>query len=103
MPAVKITKASNVEFRWNGAGNSALETVAGLLVQSGQHRVRCLADRNDKDAAIRIQVVQVFANSENTPFTLHVSCKGLADGRFAQGVAENVECHFFHSGGLMIS
>jgi hypothetical protein len=57
----------------------------------------CLADRNNEDTAIRVQIKEIVARLQDTAFAMHMPRKSPADGRFAQGVVKNVASNFFHS------
>ena len=54
-----------------------------------------------KYATVRIQIVQVFANSQNAAFAMHMPRKSPADARFAHRMIENMAGDFFHGVGIL--
>ncbi len=65
-------------------------------MQRGEHSVRRFADRNDEHASVRIQVAEIFTNSEYTAFAMHLPRECLSDAGFAKRVIEDVAGDFFH-------
>ncbi len=55
-----------------------------LRFESGGHRVRGLSDGDDEDALVRIEIVQIVADAQNTALTVHVAGKSALDGGVLQ-------------------
>ena len=93
---MKITKAADVKLRRNRAGDEAFEPFTRLLVQSGEHGVRRLSNRNNEDATVRIEIVQVFADPKNAAFAIQMPYKRTPDAGLAYCMIEDVSGNLFH-------
>src|SRR6266849_7224743 len=96
MCAMKISEAANLELGFDRAGDNAFEACACYLVQCNQHGVGGFADCNDEHAAVGVEVVEVFANSENAALAMQVPREGLGDAGFAESVVEDVAGDVLH-------
>jgi hypothetical protein len=95
MSAVEISEAADLELGLDGTGDYAFEARARDFVESYQHGVCGFADGDDENAAVRIQIVKVFTDSEDAALGVQVARESLRDAGFAEGVVEDVAGDLF--------
>ena len=91
MAALKITEAVKLRRGLNRTGDDAFQRRADLLGKGFHHAVPRLAQRYNQCTRIRVQVVEIVADAQDSPLTMHMPREGLADRRFGQRTMENRE------------
>ena len=86
MSAAKIAEAADLIGWLDRRCNNAFESAAELGFESGGHGVRSLADGDDEDALVGIEIVQVVADAQDAALAVHVA----GEGAFNRGVLEGV-------------
>src|SRR5262249_7361511 len=82
-------KATHLEFRGNRAGHDAFKLFARLFFEGSKHRVRRLAESDDDDATLGVQIVEVVPDPQDTPLTADVLAKCLANRGCLERLGEN--------------
>src|SRR5258705_18954 len=73
MSTLKISEAAHLAWGINRRCDDALEPAAHASFQRCHHSVSCLANRNDKDTRVRVEIVQVLANAQHATFAAHMA------------------------------
>ena len=84
MASAIVAKAPNLRNWIDRTGHDALEAIARLHFERIDHGMRGFADGDHEHAAIRIQVMQVFANAEHSAIAIHMALKCPVDAGFAE-------------------
>src|SRR5271157_2812924 len=98
MSSMKIAEAADLTFGCDGRGNDACfeATAADLSCQGGGHGVSGLADGDNEDAVIGIEIVQVVADAQDPALAVHVAGESACDGGVVQRGDENLAGRLAH-------
>ena len=78
MSATKIAEPANLRRGLDRTADDALKTAASLHFKRIKQTVRSFADRNDKDIAKGIQIVEILADAEDSALTIYIPLKALS-------------------------
>jgi hypothetical protein len=103
MSATKITKPANLRRWLNGAAHDAFKAASSLHFKRIEQTVRSFADRNDRDTAEGIEIVEVLADAQHAAFTIHISLESFIDAGFRQSVLEKLPGSDTHLDGCTLA
>src|ERR1700682_3287769 len=90
MSAAKIAKSANLRRGIDRTADNAFKAASSLHFQRIEQTVRRFADRDDRDAAKGIEIVEILADAQHSALTIHVSLKGFIDAGFGESVLEEL-------------
>jgi hypothetical protein len=90
MSATKIAKPANLRRGLDRTADDAFKTAASPHFKRIKQTVRSFADRNDKDIAKGIQIVEILADAEDSALTIHIPLKGFINAGFRESVLEKL-------------
>ena len=94
-----LTMAFGVNRRCDNANFEA--TAAESAFERRGHGVRGLSDGDDKNALVRIQIVQVFADAKYATLAVHVPGEGAFDGGVLERRGKDFAGDFAHASELV--
>src|SRR6266853_3850135 len=103
MSAAKVTKAPHLRHRIDRTADDAFKAASSLHFQRIQQTVRSFADRNDRDTAEGIEIVEVLADAQHAAFTIHISLESFIDAGFRQSVLEKLPGSDTHLDGCTLA
>jgi len=80
--------------------HQAFQRCSDLMGQGLDHGVSSLAQSDDQHARIRVQVVEIVADAQNSSFTVHMARKAFSNRRLGQRVLEDCACGLAHLAGI---
>src|SRR5712675_2088108 len=96
MPAAKIAEAAHL-CRWlDRTGNDPFERSAHLPGQGFNHRVSCFADGYNQCARIRLQIVKIFADAQQSALAMHMPVEGFGNRSLVQCELKNLARSLSH-------
>ncbi len=106
MASAKIAEAVDLVRGFDRRCDDAsrlLPLASDLGFESGGHGVRGLADGDDEDAIVGIEMVEVFADAQDAALAVHVAGEGGFDGGVFEGRGEYLAGGFAHAGELLLA
>src|SRR6266850_4333699 len=100
---MKIAESANLRRGLNRTADDAFKAASSLHFQRIEQSVRSLPNRDDKDIAEGIEVVEILADAQHSAFTIHVSLKGFIDAGFRQSVLEKLSGSDAHLDGCTLA
>src|ERR1700674_1872777 len=100
MAAAKIPKAANLSGRLHRTGHDSFQRGSDLRGQGLDHRMSSLAQRHDEYVRIRVQVIKILADAQNSPLAMHVPRKTFNNRGLSEHVLENFAHGITHAAKL---
>src|SRR5579872_2614545 len=96
MASEKITEAMNLGRWFDRTCDDAFETLAGLHLQRMNHGVRSFADGYNEYPRVRLELVQILADPQDSALTDDLPLKSTLNAGFSQSVIKQTSSHSAH-------
>ncbi len=94
MPSAKVAEAPHLRDGIDRTGHNPFETIPRLHLERVEHGMRRFSDGDYKNAVIRIEVMQVFADAEHAAIAIHMTLERPIDACVSERVLEQMtRCH----------
>ena len=97
MSAAEVAKAAQLRGRLLGTGDDAFKPASGAGFKGGHQSMGGLPYGDHGNLAERVQVIEVFAYTQNAAFALHVAAENILDAGLSQRLVKKAarqEAHF---------
>jgi hypothetical protein len=102
MAAPKVSEATNLPA-FSRRRDNALHATSDSRFQSLGHSLCSLSERDYEDAAVGVEIVEIFAYTQNAAITMHVSSECTLDRRIPKRGFEYFTCNGAHVPKLLIA
>src|SRR5258708_39488813 len=96
MSAAKVAKAAHLRRWLDRTGYDAFERGTHLPGQCFNHRVSGLADGDNQCARVRLQVVKIFADAQESALAMHMPAEGFGNRSLVQCELKNLARSLSH-------
>src|SRR5213592_3398391 len=86
MSAAKIAKSANLRRGIDRTAVDAFKAASSLHFQRIQQSVCSFADRDDRNIAKGIEIVEILADAQHSALTIHISLEGFINAGFGESV-----------------